>query len=261
MRHSERARLAFVEGHAKRYKWRRVALVGVSDTGLVRQLLVNFPLCAVFVVPVWRDEAGMRPGERGQQRNHQRNLRVWARSYAKRFEADEGPLLKVAGRAGAFDAVVLWTEVGDEALGEVGRAWVANVKDGGWLLGLDHRSEAVRATLDAVAPGRWDHFREGIWGIRVRRTEVSGEAATVLDADAPALVDGDDALAEDEAPVTVQVLAAVPVGGVPVASEGVTAAEGGGHEPSDVAAATVAPKRRGGRPKGGRNKPKVEETA
>lgn len=203
MRHSERARLAFVEGHAKRHKWRRVALVGLSDMALARQFLVNFPLCSVLVVPVWQDEADMRPGERAAQRNQQRNLRVWSRSYAKRFTSDDGPLVKVAGRAGEFDGVVLWTAVGEGELAEVGAAWSACVKDGGWLLGLDYRSGVTRAVLDQVAPRQWSHFREGIWGVRVRRGTEPDNAVAQVDADAAPEGDAESAVADGERPVLV----------------------------------------------------------
>lgn len=248
--HADRSRLQFIEAHAKRHKWRSVALVGVGDTTLARQLLVHFPVCSVLVVPVWRE--GLRPSEEGRQRNHQRYLRLWTRSYVKRFEVDEGPPLKVAARMAGrqFDAVVLWDGIDDRVLGLVGAAWAPRVKDGGWLLGLDHRSEAVRGVLNAVAPG-WQDHREGIWSVRVRRQKPADDL--VVEDHAPVIPDEQDAAAFPAAERPVEVLES---------PEGATASfesvERVGHEPSDVAAASVAPKRRGGRPKGSRNKPKVE---
>jgi hypothetical protein len=248
--HADRSRLQFIEGHAKRHKWRSVALVGVGDTTLARQLLVHFPVCSVLVVPVWRE--GLRPSEEGRQRNHQRYLRLWTRSYAKRFEVDEGPPVKVAARMEGrqFDAVVFWDGIDDRMLGVVGAAWAPRVKVGGWLLGLDHRSEAVRSVLNAVAPG-WQDHREGVWSVRVRRqAEVQGNGLPVVhDVDSAAAVDDDLARAAAVAQLDGDADEVRPVVNVELA-------ENDAHESSDVAAASVAPKRRGGRPKGSRNKPK-----
>lgn len=217
MRHPDRARVAYVEGHAKRYRWRSVALVGMKDDRLARQFFATFPACKVLVVPVWDEPETIGLSARAQQLNHQRNLRVWARGYANRFTVDEGPMVKVAGRVGEFDGVVLGPAVGEDELPEVGRAWIGRVRDGGWLLGTDHRSERVRAILNAVAPKRWEHFRDGIWGVRVRRDPVLGPQPVTPDAD-------------DIAPV---------VATEPVDDAGVS------HADSSVAAPIVAPKRRG----------------
>ena len=246
--HADRSRLAFIEAHAKRHKWRSVALVGVGDTTLARQLLVHFPVCSVLVVPVWRE--GLRPSEEGRQRNHQRYLRLWTRSYAKRFEVDEGPPLKVAARMDGrqFDAVVLWDGIDDRVLGLVGAAWAPRVKDGGWLLGLDHRNEAVRGVLNAVAPG-WQDHREGIWSVRVRRQKPLDGDANAVDLKAEDLPAAEEVRHDDDAELPVALELEPSVG----------SDDGSGQpEAPDVAAASVAPKRRGGRPKGSRNKPKAE---
>lgn len=241
MRLSERYRLQYVEAHAKRYKWRSVAFVGVADAKLVRQFLCNFTACSVLAVPMWADPETLRPSERDAQRVRQKMLHGWARSYAARYTLDEGPPEKVAGRVEQFDGVVLWDAISEELLPSIGGAWVGRVKDGGWLMGVDWRSPAVRDVLDAVAPGRWEHFREGIWGVRVRRalaggvaaadTEVGGQDASQgLDPEHPA-VDGDRRPAPDAH-----------------ANPALTA-----HDDAPAAEPVIAPKRRG-RPPGSRNK-------
>lgn len=221
MRLSERYRLTFIEAHAKRHKWRSAAFVGVSDAKLVRQFLCNFTACSVLAVPVWADPEALRPGDRDAQRVRRKMLQQWQRSYAARYTLDEGPPEKVAARVGEFDGVVLWDAIGDELLPTIGRAWVSRVKDGGWLMGLDWRNLAVRDVLDAVAPGRWEHFREGIWGVRVRKSAPPTDAAVEMNSD-PAIPD-------EIKPADAS------------------------HDDAPAAEPVIAPKRRG-RPPGSRNK-------
>lgn len=250
MRHPDRARVAYVEGHAKRYRWRSVALVGVKDGRLARQFFATFPACKVLVVPVWDEPETIGLSARAQQLNHQRNLRVWARGYANRFTVDEGPMVKVAGRVGQFDGVVLGPAVGEDELPEVGRAWIGRVRDGGWLLGTDHRSERVRAILNVVAPKRWEHFRDGIWGVRVRRAasdEAPANSRPVSGDEQPAVASVglvDDAALDAAGPGDLH----REVAPTAALDEPVPAlAVGGGetHADSSVAAPIVAPKRRG----------------
>lgn len=239
MKASERSRLHFVEAQAKRYKWRSVALIGVNDTGLARQFLAHFPRCKVLVVPIWRED--LRPGPAGAQRNFQRNLRLWTKAYGGRFECEQGPPMKVAELTERqFDGVVLWTGIAPELLAVIGGAWVPRVVDGGWLLGVDHRLALVRSVLNQVAPG-WVQYREGIWGVRVRRSgEAADHLAVVGDLNIAEMIHGDDpaADAEDETPLPVDgLLDAIPVAHDPVDSGSdvddavqVTAPSGGAEE-------------------------------
>lgn len=247
MRASERSRLHFVEAQAKRYKWRSVALVGVNDTALARQFLAHFPRCKVLVVPIWRED--LRPGPAGAQRNYQRNLRLWTKAYSGRFECEPGGAMKFAGSTERqFDGVVLWTGIAPELLAVIGGAWVPRVVDGGWLLGVDHRLALVRGVLNQVAPG-WVQYREGIWGVRVRRSADVEHASGLPESPA----DEADGVACESAATSGssdEPIPALPVGGCE------THAVSSDADAANIAQPSATPKRRGGRPKGSKNKPK-----
>lgn len=239
---SARSRLRFVEAHAKRYGWRSAAFVGVSDSHLVRQFICHFPACALYVVPMWRE--GLLPGAAGAQENARQHIRKWARVYA-RLEVDEHDPRKVAERLDRqFDGVVLWTEIDADLIHTIGGAWVARVVDNGWLLGIDHRIEKTRGILNAVAPD-WVDFREGIWGVRVRRDNKPVDART----------DVEQSVVHDDAP-----LVAAEGEHEPAIAEQLvrrTKRPGGTRAKLLDVAEESQPKRRAGRPKGSRNKPKV----
>jgi hypothetical protein len=118
---------------------------------------------------------------------------------------------------------------------------------------VDHRTALVRSVLNQVAPG-WVQYREGIWGVRVRRSETDDTVDSGSDADEAVahVAAPDEGGAEGESVVAETI--AQPK---PRRARRKPASEASQIEP-DAYVSPEPPKRRGGRPKGSKNKPKAE---
>jgi hypothetical protein len=178
---SERRRLVMIDWLAKKHKWRNIAIVGVSDAKATQFLLDHARAIKRLVTVVrWKD--GLRPAEAGQQRVARKLLErfdVVKPNFTLIERADAGP--GEAKEHAPFDAVLL-LGIEPHELAEAGLEWAPQVRDGGWLVGVDHREAAVRSILDAAGP-EWQGMIEGVWGVRVNREGDGG--APVVDGDAP----------------------------------------------------------------------------
>jgi hypothetical protein len=309
-----RPRASQLETYAKRHMWKRMALVGISDSDIMARLVAACRALSLVIVPEWPAKSE-QPSERIKQRAREERLRKLCAAY------DRVELLDTTALPdGMFDAVVL-LGMGDD-LDHVGGIYAGLVRDGGWLMGDDTRDAHTRAILAAVAPG-WVRLDDGLWCVRVRRAE-GGEVSLPPDDDGEPAHTAQDALTDDinsppladehdpihSGPDVDEVHEAAPdVAGAEGLSDPANAIEGAeedldsllvgpvdnaarerldihgvsdplpahhsvdspvGEAPdtpspplapeiagADVHEPTIAPKRRGGRPKGSRNKAKV----
>jgi hypothetical protein len=226
-----RPRASQLETYAKRHSWKRLALVGISDADIMGRLVAACRAVALVIVPEWPAKS-QQPSERIKQQAREAKLRKLCSAYDRVTLLEPGAVPE-----GVFDAAVL-LGMGDD-LADVGAVYAGLVRDGGWLMGDDARDAGTRAQLAAVAPG-WERLDDGLWCVRVKREDRAGQdnLATLADADGPGMTAaGDDAQALEE-----EHLAHDPI-----------------HSGPDVDEPTIAPKRRGGRPKGAKNKAKVAE--
>lgn len=231
----DRSRLRLLDSIIKRYGWRTLALVGVHDDGEVRGLL---QWCRhLKVTAIWQPKAA-HLSERQRQMHARDRMRKWAESYGRLTLVEQPQHEAVEALAGrSFDAVALWGLTPGQ-LAATGASWAALVRDGGALVGRDHRTAEVRRILNAAVP-KWRSLRDGVWLVDVKRVHEVPE-------------DGSgDGLPDDEF-----VGRDVDDAGV-VTHDPVDSGSGADDAVHAENVAQPAPKRRGGRPKGSRNKPKV----
>ena len=139
---------SLIEGLVKRYDWRGIALVGVTDHHVLSRLLGTATRCRVTVVARDLPTAGLRDTGLWTR------IKGLCRSYESRARLIEAtPLLGLEQLADdeQFSAVFL---AGCEAatLYDIGGAWLPRVKSGGMLIGDGHQDLAIRAVLKVVAP-------------------------------------------------------------------------------------------------------------
>jgi hypothetical protein len=231
-----RQRIKLLDATVKRFGWRSLALVGISSDEEVKALL---QWCkALNLTAVWDPTPTSDPATRTRRIHMLHRMREWSRVYPRLtiIEAPRDAAAEMVDRE--FDAVALWN-VPVEQLGREGGLWAGRVRDGGCLLGLDHRSPYVRRVLDAAVP-KWEVLRDGVWLVKVKRS-VAAVDPPVEHVDS--LGEGEDA-AVDKPTVRRSRARKVDIT----------------HDPADsdaAADATIAQKSKGGRPKGSRNKPKV----
>lgn len=152
-----------VEAHAKRYGARAMALVGVADSKLTRQLLAGFPGLRLETAMV--ESGDKRAKITLQERASAHLMARWSKAQARRFKfTSPGAVSKIRKRD--LDVVVMW-QADAKALERLVPLWLPRIKLGGWLMGLDHRDEGVRRLLAEAAPG-WQRLSEGVWAWRVR---------------------------------------------------------------------------------------------
>ena len=257
-----RRRLLLLDHLVKRNALRSLVVAGVGTDEECKGLL-QWNKHLRFVL-VWAPPPVRQPSDRVRNANALQRMRAWERSYG-RFDVLEMPTAKAVETLAdrEFDCVALWSLTPQQLAAE-GPLWAARVKDGGLLVGVDYREVAVRQILNAAVP-RYDRLRDGVWCVRVRRTSQSEDVGDPV-SDAHGLEDGGQLGAAGPDQV-IAVEDGITAGGelVPDALANVRQASVGqdGHQPvasEAVAADTLpqpAPKRRGGRPKGSRNKPKV----
>jgi hypothetical protein len=240
-----------IEAITKRNTWSSLAIVGVADSEVMQRMLFACTRLALTVVATWPAQS-TQPTERIKQKSRADKVRQLARSYASRVTLLECDADTAAGKLAGqeFDGAVLFDA---PDLEHDGGAWAALVRSGGMLLGTDHRDMATRATLNAVAPG-WERLDDGLWCVRVKRAvhdevradDVGDAAIAPVGADVLEPASGDRGEVRVEADVDrPKKRASRPP--LPPEIAG-----------SDTHAASIAPKRRGGRPKGSKNKTKVE---
>lgn len=231
----DRSRVRLLDKLVKQGGWRSLCVVGVKDDLEAKSLgqwCRNLDLTVV-----WEQRDAKTRHERARQGRACDRMRKWAGIRKGltliEMDCDDAPA-HLAGQQ--FDAVALWG-LSPAQLAEDGAKWAALVRDGGALVGTGSRSPDVRGVLHA-AVDKWRQLRDGVWLVDVKRTAPAEEFL------AAGVGETNDHM--------------------PVVSEADDDAVGGqAHDSttSDVAAAATiahpAPKRRGGRPKGSRNKPKV----
>lgn len=301
-----RQRIKLLDATVKRFGWRSMALVGVSTDQEVQALL---QWCkALQLTAVWDPVPTSDPATRIRRGHMLDRMRTWAKVYPRLTVVEAPTEAAVEIVAGEFDAVVLWN-VPVERLGREGALWAARVRDGGCLLGLDHRSPYVRRVLDAAVP-KWEVLRDGVWLVKVRRTaqpnvaapdaddahgdsapvapdgpigpRADGESVTHAPVDSelsdniseppkstrrrpvkrerrgPSAAVADEAVGLEELDAGRAAVAdAEPDGSVSITEDAGTTLAVGGSELHADTVAQPAPKRRGGRPRGSKNKPKV----
>ena len=154
---------SLIEGLAKRYDWRSIALVGISDHLVLSRILGTATRVRVTVVAQPVADGGLRDSG------------LWTRikglcaSYSSRAELIEAKPSHVPDDGAEFDAVYL-ANCEAASLYEVGGAWLPRVRTGGMQIGDGARDLKVRAILKAVAPSR-ELLADGMWIVRVRRSE------------------------------------------------------------------------------------------
>lgn len=249
----DRSRLRLLDVLIKKYGWHTMAMVGVHDDGEVRGLL---QWCRhLKVTAVWQPKAA-HLSERQRQMHARDRMRKWAESYGRLTLVEQPQHEAVETLAGrSFDAVALWGLTPGQ-LAATGASWAALVRDGGALVGRDHRTAEVRRVLNAAVP-KWRSLRDGVWLVEVKRSGallpgVEGTDASSLDnVDGAGGADIDKPVAElDTQDASVGDGGLAPAGADVLPTENIDLAHA-----ADIA--QPAPKRRGGRPKGSRNKPKV----
>jgi hypothetical protein len=227
--------------------WRRMVLVGIGDSDIMGRLVAACRGLSLVIVPEWPAKSE-QPSERIKQRAREEKLRKLCAAYDRvtLLEPDAVP-------EGVFDAAVL-LGLGDD-LADVGGVYAALVRDGGWLMGDDTRDAGTRAILAAVAPG-WARLDDGMWCVKVKR---DAGADDPLDSEIAPVVGDEAAQGEPLAIGEAVAVDAESTVGLFLSEEGDDTVFG--HDPThsgpDVDEPTIAPKRRGGRPKGSRNKAKA----
>lgn len=151
----------------KKNRWASLVVVGVKDDLEAKSLLQWCRNLALTVV--WRAAPGASRQEKQRQEFARDRMRKWAAIY-KRFTlveaatADAPELLD----GQQFDAVALWGLTPAQLAAE-GPAWAGLVRDGGALVGMDHRVVDCRRVLNAAVP-EWSALRDGVWSVKVRRS-------------------------------------------------------------------------------------------
>jgi hypothetical protein len=271
----DRSRVRLLDKLAKQNGWRSLCIVGVKDDLEAKSLIQWCRQLDVTIV--WEQRGGTRQERQRQQMGRDR-MRKWTAVY-KRLSLVEMSSAEAAEHLAdrQFDAVALWG-LSPAQLAADGAAWAALVRDGGSLVGTGHRLPEVRGILNA-AVDKWRQLRDGVWLVDVRRTAEEPPVSSDSDgeellADAPNGATAVERPTEEEPePLVIPGLVTIKFGrkrGVEHPAHGdievreVSKADAAGaHDSatSDVAApatlAQPAPKRRGGRPKGSRNKPKA----
>ena len=235
---------SLIEGLAKRYDWRSIALVGISDHLVLSRILGTATRVRVTVVAQPVADGGLRDSG------------LWTRikglcaSYSSRAELIEAKPSHVPDDDAEYDAVYL-ANCEAATLYDVGGAWLPRVRTGGMLIGDGARDLKVRAILKAVAPSR-ELLADGMWTVRVRRERAELDVTDAQSGDATPREDdlGDvgHAIAPDPVDAGANEYETVAQVEAPAA---VTEAEGQTFVADDVV--PPQPKRRG-RPKGSRTK-------
>ncbi len=283
MNAGDRSRVRLLDKLAKQNGWRSLCVVGVKDD-LEAKSLISWSN-RLNVTIVWEQRDVRTRQERGRQQRACARMRRWEET-TKRLSLVEMSCADAADHLEGeqFDAVALWG-LSPAQLAADGAKWAALVRDGGSLVGTGHRLPEVRGILNAAVP-KWRQLRDGVWLVEVKRT-VQPDAAKADGDDAGA--GGTDSGAEVPGSPVQGALGSGTVVGDAVAEsaevfEAEEAAAAAGQTPGDVlpdvlgagvadapdpalavsgselhadTIAQPAPKRRGGRPKGSRNKPKV----
>lgn len=186
-----RRRLLLLDHLVKRNALRSIVVAGV-DTDEECKGLLQWSKQAQFVL-VWTPGPVRGPSDRIRQQHALGRMRAWQASY-QRFEVIEASTAEAVKQLDGrqFDCVALWG-LSPAQLAAEGPSWAMRVKDGGLLVGVDHRQIEVRRILNAAVP-QWDTLRDGVWCVRVKRSapteEVSG--AGVAEADSHAAADEPD---------------------------------------------------------------------
>lgn len=242
MNAGDRSRVRLLDKLAKQNGWRSLCVVGVKDD-LEAKSLISWSN-RLNVTIVWEQRDVRTRQERGRQQRACARMRRWEET-TKRLSLVEMSCADAADHLEGeqFDAVALWG-LSPAQLAADGAKWAALVRDGGALVGTGSRSPDVRGVLTA-AVDKWRQLRDGVWLVDVKRTVVE-----------PAAQAGVEVGEVPELDVVHDPVDSGSGEGETVAVHGVAPAMGA-EGVADATIAQPAPKRRGGRPKGSRNKPKV----
>ena len=154
----------------KKNRWASLVVVGVKDDLEAKSLLQWCRNLALTVV--WRVAPGAGRQEKQRQEFARDRMRKWAAIY-KRFTLVEAATADAPEMLDGqqFDAVALWGLTPAQLAAE-GPAWAGLVRDGGALVGLDHRVVDCRRVLNAAVP-EWSALRDGVWSVKVKRSQPS----------------------------------------------------------------------------------------
>jgi len=159
----------------------------VHDDGEVRGLL---QFCKqIKVTAVWSPKSDVTPQERQRQFACRDRMLKWVGVY-DRLRLVQAPGAEAAAmlKGEQFDAVAMWNHKASQLATE-GPLWAAMVRDGGALLGLDHRDINTRRVLNNAVP-KWRTLRDGVWLVDVKRNAADAPAGAEPVASEPIGVEG-----------------------------------------------------------------------
>lgn len=176
MLRSEANRIRQVEYLVKTKGMKEVLLLGVHGDDEMRKLLVTCPRISLTVVLTERDPAKLSVPEKLRQAAARGRIDRAMRGYSERLfvlisSLEEALELLSDDTTGGYDGVFLGPAFDVSALAGLGHLAVKLVSDGGWLVGFGARSADVRSILAAAVGEKGYHlWREGSWGVQVKRT-------------------------------------------------------------------------------------------
>lgn len=174
-----RARLPYqtLERIAKSHDCRSACIVGSLEPGHLTSLVCALARTRLVFVHPWLQaiEDADGPTRKAWARASMVRMTQLSASYDRVEMVDADVLTGHGTVAGPFDLVAL-LDVDPETLVEVGPSWTPLVRDGGVLVGSDHRQEGVRTLLSEDLPN-WRRHDDGLWSAVITRPVVAEPAS------------------------------------------------------------------------------------